>query len=99
LREAGVEESIRFDGVVIVGIVANSPADGLLQAGDIITSINSTKIEKLDDLLMHMNEKVKAGDEIALQVNRADEIVRVNITTTVAGDGSQRAVMGISIQT
>lgn len=99
LREAGVEDSIRFDGVVIMGIVANSPADGLLQAGDIITSINNTTIEKLDDLLMHMNEKVKAGDEIALQVKRADEIVPVNITTAIAGDGSQRAVMGISIQT
>lgn len=99
LQEAGVEQSISYDGVRVMGIVANSPADGLLQAGDIVTSINGIKIEKLDELLLYMNEHVQAGEQISLEVKRETNPVRLDIKTAIADDGSQRAVMGISIRT
>jgi len=99
LQAAGVGRSISYDGVAVLGIVQHSPADGLLQAGDVITEINEVKMEMLADLLQYMQEHVIAGDTIRIKVMRESNEQELEITTGAANDGSNRAVMGISIRT
>ena len=71
-------------GVLLVGIVPNGPADkaGLTEAkdtrevdgvtypvdGDIITAIDDAPVEGIDDLISHMVELHRPGDEVTLEV-------------------------------
>lgn len=78
----GLPEETR--GVLLVGIVPNGPADkaGLIEAedtqnvdgvtypvdGDIITAIDDVPVRGIDDLISHMVEYHRPGDEVTLDI-------------------------------
>ena len=71
-------------GVLLVGVVPDGPADkaGLVEAedtrdvdgvtypvdGDIITAIDDVPVRGIDDLISHMVERTRPGDEVTLDV-------------------------------
>lgn len=71
-------------GVLLVGVVSDGPADraGLVEAedtrdvdgvtypvdGDIITAIDDVPLRGIDDLISHMVERTRPGDEVTLDV-------------------------------
>jgi S1-C subfamily serine protease len=82
-----------FKGVVIQSVIPNSPAakaglngtildvdeNGyLIRKGDVITSIDGNKIEKLTDIIKQM-EKKKAGDLLDVIINRNGAIFHKSI--------------------
>ncbi|MFO1116719.1 MAG: trypsin-like peptidase domain-containing protein [Beijerinckiaceae bacterium] len=65
-------------GAIVADVTAGSPADGLLQAGDIITEVDGDKLED-----MRMLRRVVAGSlgkKVKLKVLRGDKSETVNIT-------------------
>jgi len=58
------------DGVRITGVVAGMPAADVLQAGDIVTSVNGVTLKDRNDLIRQV-QSLEPGDEVAVVVRRA----------------------------
>ncbi|MCM3569498.1 S1C family serine protease [Neobacillus mesonae] len=68
------------EGVLITTIDSNSSASrGGLQEGDIIVSMNGTKIESSSELRKYLYTKVNFGDEIKFGVYRDGKQITVNV--------------------
>lgn len=67
------------NGVEIANFDPNGPAKDLLNRGDVILGINGQSVMSVDDFLRIMNS-TRAGETIALQVERNGEVETVRIT-------------------
>src|SRR5699024_3201698 len=47
---ADADISITFDGVYVVNVIEDMPADGILEMGDLITGIDGEDVNEVDDL-------------------------------------------------
>jgi membrane-associated protease RseP (regulator of RpoE activity) len=78
-------------GVTIGSVPTNLPAHASgIQAGEIVTGINGTKVSSITDL-QHFMAPVTPGEVIALQTNNGTFIVR----TTADPSNSSHALIGI----
>ena len=93
----GKGEAIVFQGATIVAIVANSPADGVLQAGDVIFGINGQRITNVTSLQHYMNEQIKPSEQVEIELQRGEETMTVQLTTIAAEQDASRAIMGVVI--
>lgn len=69
LREAGQKVDVRGNGVRVVSVLGGSPADGKLQAGDVITAINGRRVNLATDLAA-VTSAGKVGDQVSITVRR-----------------------------
>ncbi len=84
--------TVASSGVAIGSVPENLPAHSSgLQAGDIVTSINGTKISGINDLRHYMSGVIP-GQEIALGTQRGTFLVK----TGVDQSNSSHALIGIS---
>lgn len=97
-EHAGKGKAIRFDGVGVIAVVENSPADGVISAGDIILSVNQHTIANHLALQQYMSGYVKPGEQVTIELRRADQLKTVELTTVAASDNESRPVLGIVIQ-
>ncbi|MHA6483624.1 PDZ domain-containing protein [Paenibacillus sp. strain BS8-2] len=98
MEKAGIGKGAVPDGVRIVAIVKDSPADGHLQAGDIIDALDGERIYKVDELIAKMESEIQAGDVVIVSLRRGNEEVETTVTAAASADNPGRAVFGISIQ-
>ena len=78
--EATAKQYNLSTGVYIKGINSNSPASNSdLKKGDIITAIDGTKINTMDELNAIKNKK-NIGDEVTLDIFRNGKTTQVKIT-------------------
>ncbi|MGA8857948.1 MAG: site-2 protease family protein [Candidatus Bathyarchaeia archaeon] len=83
--------TVTTTGVTIGSVPSNLPAHSSgLQAGDIVTSINGTKITGINDLRQYM-AGVIPGDEIAVGTPRGTFTVKTGVDQT----NSSHAIIGI----
>ena len=61
----------KMKGVLVVRIEPDSPAEGFLEAGDVITEIGNMEIESMDDYLKAVEKFKKRKKAIAFWVNRS----------------------------
>lgn len=67
------------DGVVVRQVMAGSPAETAgLKDGDIITKIGDTEVKQLRDIL-EAARSLKAGDTLAVEVNRDGETITLEV--------------------
>ncbi|WP_251670419.1 PDZ domain-containing protein [Paenibacillus camelliae] len=97
-QQAGKGQAIYYDGVQVAAIMTQSPADGVLEAGDIITAVNQVEIVHRDELLEYMSGYVRPGEEVELQLLRQNERKKVVVGTMPASEDEQRPVLGIAVQ-
>lgn len=97
-ERAGLGEAVVFDGVQVVAIMANSPADGILKADDIIKAIDDTELENAQGLIDYLSNHVKAGQKVNLDIIREHNPIKLNIETYESKSGNKKAALGISIQ-
>lgn len=76
-----------YKGVLVSSVVKDSPADkagleeatynanGELQDGDVIISIDKNPIKGMDDIISYIAENKSVGDEITLTINRHDNLI------------------------
>ncbi|OIJ33799.1 ATP-dependent serine peptidase containing a PDZ domain protein [Microbacterium sp. LCT-H2] len=84
--------------VVVVDAVEGSPADGLLQADDVITAIDGTPVTSATALREAIQEA--GGDPVALTVRRDGDEQTVEITPEEqTQDGTTTWLIGITLRT
>ncbi|MFD2117315.1 PDZ domain-containing protein [Paenibacillus yanchengensis] len=99
LKYVGEGQGVTPLGVHVVAIEWNSPADGVLRAGDIIVAINDEPIMTISDLFLQM-QQIQPEQTIQLTVQRdGEQIETVAIRATAASDEPAKAVIGIAIDT
>ncbi|MGE6256977.1 SRPBCC domain-containing protein [Heyndrickxia sporothermodurans] len=71
-------------GVEVVKIIPHTPADGVIQDGDIIQSLNDQPIHNYDDFETQITE-IGPDKEISLNIQRQNQQCTVHITTIPFG--------------
>ena len=66
-------------GVKVLKVMKDSPSDGVLQAGDIITASNSETVDGANDLIAAVAE-VGVGETLSLTVTRDGQSMDVSVT-------------------
>ena len=97
LRELGREVEVSGDGAEVVLVQPGSPAEGVLQVGDVIVEAEGEEIESIDDLRRALDD-VEPGQDVELTVQRAEERVDLTSATQASPDEPNRAVMGVQVQ-
>ena len=97
LRAAGFPVEITGQGAQVQSVLSGAPADGVLQGGDIITSVDSDAITTTDSLVKSITAH-QIGDQLTLTVRRGDQQLTVPLTTARAPDGN-RPIIGVTIST
>jgi Lon-like protease len=97
LRELGRDVSVTPAGTEVTLVVPDSPADGVLQVGDVIVEANGEKVETSDDLQAAFAD-VEPGQSVQLTVEREDKPTDLEVGTRAAADDADRAVMGVQVE-
>ncbi|MGE8204754.1 SRPBCC domain-containing protein [Heyndrickxia sp. NPDC080065] len=71
-------------GVEVVKIISHTPADGIIQVGDIIQSLNGQTIHNYDDFETQITQ-MGPDKEITLDIQRQNHHCTINITTIPYG--------------
>ncbi|MCA0754683.1 PDZ domain-containing protein [Paenibacillus sp. N4] len=98
MNKAGVGGGVTADGVRIVAIVKDSPAEQRLQAGDVIVKLNGQAVKSVEELAAYMERSVKPGDTVAVTVRRGEEVEVAEVPAAASAESPGRPVFGISVQ-
>ena len=95
----GYDVPITVSGIVVVGVQEDSAAEGVLEVGDTVVSIDGEPIEVATDVGRIMDPK-RPGDVVTLGVEPPDrsEVRTVEITLGPAPDEPDRGIIGIQLQ-
>jgi PDZ domain-containing protein len=97
LRELGREVAVTESGAEVVLVQPDSPADGVLEVGDVIVEAEGQEVDSIQGLQRALAD-VEPGQEVELTVQRGDERVQATSGTRAAPDDPDRAVMGVQVQ-
>ena len=89
LRYLGLPVEYTGEGMLVMSVVEGSPADGLLEVGDVLVKIGETGVEIRDDGIEAILAN-EIGDTIPLTVQRADERIEIEITLAEHTDNPGR---------
>lgn len=96
MQLAGHEVVIRTRPVV-AGVIPHSPADGVLQPGDLILEVNGEAVETADEL-QTKSRRAEAGESIELLVRRGEDDREVDVTAAQVR-GMTRPGIGVFVDT
>ena len=96
LRNLGYDVEVDEQGAEVASVVPGNPAEGKLEAGDVIVEARGRPVETRDDLLEIM-EPVRPGQKVTLEVLRDERRTQVELGTKAAADDPERAVFGIVV--
>lgn len=97
--EAADEDiTIEYEGVYVVSVVENMPAEGKLEVGDQMIKIDEQSIEQTDDLLNYIKKK-QSGDIVKITLIRDDEELEKEVSLEEFDEIDDRIGMGVSLVT
>jgi PDZ domain-containing protein len=81
--------------VVAVGsVLADSPAEGTLRAGDLFLEVDGTAVTTAAQVRRLISDRAP-GDDVDLLMRRDGERVRLTVTTAASPDDPERAIVGV----
>ncbi len=84
-----------LNGARVTQVVANSPAAKAgLQVGDIITAVDTTKLDA-DHALADLIQAHKPGDKVDLSVTRGSQTMMISVELGSSSSDSTKAYLGI----
>lgn len=92
------EITINFNGVYVVAVMEDVPADGKLKTGDVIVAVDGQKIQEATDLTDYVGAK-KAGDTVLLSIERDNTQEEVEIELVKLPQLNGEPGIGISLVT
>lgn len=101
LQELGYE--LESDGVWVRGTVKGQPADGKLEGGDVITSVDGKSVRTTEELQAALRRH-KVGDTVKIGVRRGTETKEFSVSTVVSGSSgslgneARHPVIGVTIE-
>ena len=78
----------------VVSVQPDSPADGTLIPGDVITAVDGRPAQNPGDVVAKVNE-LKPGDVVGFEIVRDGKKQSVQMTTAAAKDDSDKAFLGV----
>lgn len=98
LQYLGFEVHDEGEGVLVSGIIEDTPADGVLENGDVITAVGSVEVTIRDD---GINEIIsnEIGDTVTLTVLRGDETLALDVTLVEHTTQPGRPMVGFQAST
>ncbi|WP_047984571.1 SepM family pheromone-processing serine protease [Ornithinibacillus californiensis] len=92
------EITIQYDGVYVVSVAHELPADEILEMGDRIIGIDGEEIKESADLISYIEQK-KNGDTVDIKLIRNNEEISKQITLGIIDEETQRIGIGITLVT
>jgi len=98
LLALGYEVPVTIDGVVVVAVEPGSAAEGELEVGETVVSIDGEPLDELNDVARIMEPK-RPGDTVTLGVEPLQGEARtVDVVLGRSPDDPQRGLIGIQLQ-
>lgn len=97
-RRAGFFVPITSDGVEVVEVGKDSPAQGILAAHDIILSVDGKQVFLAHELV-NIVQLRRIGDPVTLHILRAGRELNVTVPTVSHPEDSDRAALRVLVQT
>ena len=91
----GIPVQYSGEGVLVVSVSDGSPADGLLEVGDVIVEIADTAVLMSDEAIGAILSN-EIGETIALTIRRADELIEVEVTLVEHTDNPGQPMVGFA---
>ncbi len=98
LNRLGYQVSFKGDGVRITSVVDGVPAVGVLQPGDIITTIQGQPVQTVDEASARIKE-FAVGDVITLEGTRDGEPLTADVQLVPHPDVPGAAMVGVTLET
>jgi PDZ domain-containing protein len=98
LTRLGYEVGFTGEGITILEVVAGSPADGVLQVGDVITQIDGVQVLTSDDASNDIRAH-QIGDTIQLVGTRNGEPLNVSVTLAAHPELAGVPMVGVVLDT
>lgn len=96
LQQSGYGTGAYPAGVLVTGLSKESPSKGVLNAGDVITALNSQPV-KTPEELRAIVRAVKPGAPITVGFTRRDQSLSASVTTRENPDVPGAAMLGILV--
>jgi PDZ domain-containing protein len=95
-QKLGKGKGITSHGVLITAVVKSSPAEGIMQGGDVIEEVNGQTVSKVQDLTERMS-LVTPGEQVKVLVLRGGKRITLSMETRASPDDPKRATFGIQV--
>ena len=97
LKELGLDVGSDPEGALVVAVAPDAPADGKLEATEVIVSVDGKPVKTPDDLRRLVGDR-KPGDQVRIGV-RAGGAVRTEVLSTIESpEENGRAIIGIQVE-
>ena len=93
--KADLPYTVSYKGVYVLNVLENAAADGVLQAGDVVTELDGQIISRQTELVNMLNEKTK-GEEVELVIERDNELITKSVTLKEIPNSKGRIGLGIT---
>jgi PDZ domain-containing protein len=98
LRRAGYEVPVTSDGVEVVRVLPDSPARGVLQAGDIITAVEGEGVNLAEEVVADIQKK-DVGEKVRIAFQRKEENNEAEILTVSHLEDPHQAALRLYVRT
>jgi PDZ domain-containing protein len=97
LRYLGYKVDVKTNGVEVTAVYPDAPADGKLEVGDVIVSVDGKPVDTTQDLRQAMS-RVDPGETVTFGVRRAGGVRQIRLATEANPDEPKRAIVGVQIE-
>ena len=97
LQLAGYPSTMVGKGVMVVSILPDSHANGILQAGDVITGLNGNPVRTTSDLTQLIQAQHPKAT-VKMDIQRGNEKLQVSVPLMAPASPGEKPRIGISIQ-
>lgn len=101
-QAADAEIDINYQGVYVVSVLADMPAEGKLKAGDKILAVDGNQIQTSNEIIEYISTK-EAGDIVELEIERGEgeetEVLTVDIELAPFSEEEEKVGVGVQLVT
>ncbi|MBV9545601.1 MAG: PDZ domain-containing protein [Chloroflexi bacterium] len=98
LRAAGYDVEITGQGAQVDSIIDGTPAQGVLQAGDVIVAVDGQPVDTTNALIEDVRRHA-VGDMVRLTVQRSGQQLDVQVGTRASPTEPGRPILGVTVST
>src|SRR5699024_3711855 len=95
-KAANKKAEIQYEGVYVMNVVEDMPAEEKLEVGDEIQEVDGRKIKEATDLTSYVGSK-KPGEEVTFSIIRDEEELSDTIELTSFQDDTEKVGVGIQL--
>lgn len=97
-RRAGYEVPITSDGVEIVELLPDSPAEGMLQPGDVITAVEGKDVYLAEEVVAYIQQK-RVGEKVRIRFQQEGKSKEIEISTASHIEEPHLAALRLYVRT